>query len=776
MKPLNMKNIYILILTLFCLGTGTISAQYPYPHLLSFNDTNGRNPYGSLTISGNVLYGMTSRGGAKDKGCIFSIHTNGNGYKKLLDFDSANGAHPWGSLTLIGNKLFGMTGWGGAYNNGCIFSIDTNGFGYKDIFDFNGANGAVPVGDLIFSGDTLYGMTGGGGANSDGCIFSLDTNGTNYKDLFDFNGTNGNEPEGDLILSGNTLYGMTPHGGANDEGLIFSININGSGFKDMLDFNGTNGELPYGSLILSGSTLYGLTYTGGATGAGNIFSIDTTGSNYNIIFNFNGTNGGGAMGSLIRIGSSLYGLTSQGGGIWPYGCMFSIDTNGSEYKILLHFNGDNGVSPQGSLIFSGGVFYGMTENGGPSGSIYGVVFDYMSLRDSIISVSNKCFGDSNGSVTVMAFGDDPSDSPAYSYNWGSGWTSSNTISGLPAGKYKVTIKDNITNDTITDSVTIITPSSPLVINTSSTLSACNSNNGSASVIVSGGTPPYMYSWSPITNTNSTITGLALGNDTCIITDSSGCVKTAMFTIRDSGTLKVSLISYTPALKCPGDSNGSAVVSISGGTKPYRYLWSPSGGTDTVAQNLVAATYTFTVTDTNGCRADTLVHITQPAPLKIIATAWPDDEKTCNGITWVKVSGGTIPYNYLWSSGQTIDSITKQCPGNYCCTVTDSHGCFDSACMTVDNDTTTGVLQLMANDEKIIIYPNPSNGIFTIEQSAEKQIGVIEVYNVLGEKVFKSSFSAPRFTLDLSGQPAGIYFYRITAEDGKCMGSGKLVKE
>ena len=118
---------------------------------------------------------MTSAGGANAYGSIFSIDTNGTGFKKLLNFTDTNGASPLGSLTLFGKELFGMASSGGANNSGCIFSIDTNGKEYKKLFDFNGINGNFPGGDLTLSGDTLYGMTEIGGAHNYGVIFKLDT-------------------------------------------------------------------------------------------------------------------------------------------------------------------------------------------------------------------------------------------------------------------------------------------------------------------------------------------------------------------------------------------------------------------------------------------------------------------------------------------------------------------------------------------------------------------------------------------------------------------------
>ncbi len=109
---------------------------------------------------------------AHNQGCIYSIDTNGNNYNLLYSFTSGD---PYGSVSLIGNLLYGMTYVGGAYNDGTIFSMDTNGAGYSTLLLFNGTNGKNPYGDITIAGNgILYGMTKIGGANNYGVLFSED--------------------------------------------------------------------------------------------------------------------------------------------------------------------------------------------------------------------------------------------------------------------------------------------------------------------------------------------------------------------------------------------------------------------------------------------------------------------------------------------------------------------------------------------------------------------------------------------------------------------------
>lgn len=293
-------------------------------------------------------------------------------YKDILNFNYRNGSSPVGDLIISGNKLFGMTPIGGLDSGGVVFSIDTNGNGYKVLLNFNGINGAIPYGSLTISGSTLYGMANQGGADSLGLVFSIDTDGNRYKDILDFNGTNGSFPKGSLILSGKTLYGMTSQGGADSFGVIFSIDTNGNGYKDLFNFNGINGNAPVGDLTISGRKLYGMTPFGGSPhSAGNIFSIDTNGNEYKDMLDFIGSNGAEPQGNLTISGNKLYGMTGGGTYNSSAGNIFSIDTDGNGFTILLEFDTTIGSCPFGSLIVSGGTMYGMTQLGSGFG---GVIF------------------------------------------------------------------------------------------------------------------------------------------------------------------------------------------------------------------------------------------------------------------------------------------------------------------------------------------------------------------------------------------------------------------
>src|SRR6185312_6190361 len=245
------------------------------------------------------------------------------------------------------------------------------------------------------------------------------------------------------------------------------------------------------------------------------------------------------------------------------------------------------------------------------------------------------------------------------------------------------------------------------------------------------------------------------------------------------TLTASITSYSNVL-CNGFAKGSATVAASGGTKPYTYSWSPSGGTNATASNLPSGSYTVTVKDSTGCSTTATVFISQPPPLSVTVTviSKPTCDSCCNGVAMESgISGGMAPYTGHWCNvtWPYWSKDTTICAGTCYFCVVDANGC--QSCDSITMTAPTG-LNNITNSNQFDIYPNPGNGIFIVQAnnqwlSANDQI---EVYNMLGEKIYVHLLSALNPILDLSTQPTGIYFYRITSESGDVLSKGKLIKE
>ena len=224
--------------------------------------------------------------------------------------------------------------------------------------------------------------------------------------------------------------------------------------------------------------------------------------------------------------------------------------------------------------------------------------------------------------------------------------------------------------------------------------------------------------------------------------------------------------------CYGGSNGMALSRPAGGTIPYTYSWAPSGGTKDTARALSAGTYTVTIKDACGSSATAMVIITQPNAISLTSHSTPDNGHGA-GTAAVSVSGGVGPYTYLWNpAGNTTDSISGQIKGTYCCDVKDANGCKDSICVVIK--TTAGIAGISDNSAQIVVYPNPNNGQFTIESSIGGASSV-EIYNLLGEKVFTRNLSTTKGTntINVGNQPNGVYLYRIISDNGSLLGEGRI---
>ncbi len=313
------KRLLILIL-IFHTALGFNCANAQYSKLLDFNlNYNGQEPDGTLVSDGTYFYGMTQNGGKYDKGVVFKIKISDNTYTKLFEFSySSNGQNPYSSLTIVGNFLYGVAS-GGSSGCGVLFKINKLDNSYTKVIDFDASKGWTPSGALISSGTYLYGMTRGGGTHNNGVIFRLNISDNTYNKIVEFDGTNnGGNPEGSLILHNGFLYGTTKFGGSLYGGVAFKVSTNGSGFTKIFNLNGnvgssTGGYFFAGSLVTDGTYMYGMTELGGINDMGVVFKINISNNTYTKMLDFNNSNGFRPIGSLILDGSYLYGMTQQGG-------------------------------------------------------------------------------------------------------------------------------------------------------------------------------------------------------------------------------------------------------------------------------------------------------------------------------------------------------------------------------------------------------------------------------------------------------------------------------
>lgn len=295
---------------------------------------------------------------------------------------------------------------------------------------------------------------------------------------------------------------------------------------------------------------------------------------------------------------------------------------------------------------------------------------------STSSTNVTCFGSNNGTATANPSGG----TGPFNYLWAPSGGNSQTATGLSPGNYTVTITD--ANFCTATATSIITQPAVLTASTSVSNASCGGNNGSATATPSGGTSPYTYSWSPSGGTNATANNLSAQGYTVNVTDAKGCLTSVTLNISGTPAASASVVS-TSSVTCNGGNDGTASVSA-GGTFPFAYAWSPSGGTSSAASNLSGGNYTVTVTDANSCTATSTISVSQPSAIN---PATNFTQATCgvnDGTATVNVSGGFGPYSYSWSNGATTSSISNLFAGTYTITITDANNCTKVTSVTVTN--------------------------------------------------------------------------------------------
>ncbi len=216
---------------------------------------------------------------------------------------------------------------------------------------------------------------------------------------------------------------------------------------------------------------------------------------------------------------------------------------------------------------------------------------------------------------------------------------------------------------------------PLTANiTSSSPVTCNGGtDGSATVNASGGQMPYSYLWSN-GETNATAIMLSAGSQSVTVTDDGGQMAVDQVTISEPSAL-VLTTTIDNHITCNGNNDGQATASASGGSPGYTFNWS-NGQSSATATGLTPGMHSVTVTDVNNCSTSADITITEPdvLVLQLIFQTNISCFGFNDGTAAVQASGGSNPYSFSWSNGQTGGTAVNLTPGSHSVTVTDVNNC------------------------------------------------------------------------------------------------------
>jgi hypothetical protein len=389
----------------------------------------------------------------------------------------------------------------------------------------------------------------------------------------------------------------------------------------------------------------------------------------------------------------------------------------------------------------------------------------------VVSISGAGSICSGSSVTLIASG-------AASFLWSTGATTA-SINVSPTINTTYSVTGTTAGCTGANSTSIVVNPRPSVNISNTGVSCFAGTNGTATAIVTGGTPGYNYSWNTIpVQTSSTATGLAAGTYTVNISDANGCTAVNSQTVNQPSLLTGSAIVTNTSC---GGINGSINLTPSGGTIPYSYVWTPGGASSQDLSGIGSATYTVLITDANGCTISQSYSVgantSAPAPPAAInGAAYVCKGTTGNQFTVLPVVGAS---SYTWSvppgatitSGQGTSSLTlsfssNQNSGNICVYASNSCGNSANVCKALTVVTSKPAVPASISGPGTVC-PNTSGIAFSCPVVAKA-----ETYNwslPVGLS-FASGAGTNNITVNAASNFAG-GFIRVSA--GNCKGTSGL---
>ena len=357
-----------------------------------------------------------------------------------------------------------------------------------------------------------------------------------------------------------------------------------------------------------------------------------------------------------------------------------------------------------SNVVAGSYTVDITDANLCTSTVTGIVSEpAAALSGTTIVTSVLCSGGATGSIDLTVTGG----TAPYTFLWSNGAITEDLVN-IDTGIYTVTIID-ANNCIASSSGTVAALSGSTVV---TNVFCFGGADGSVDLTVTGGTAPYTFLWSNGATTED-LTNLIPGNYTVTITDANSCTSNSGGTVSEPAAA-LSGSTIVSNVLCFGGADGSADLTVTGGTSPYTFLWS-NGATTEDLTNVLEGNYTVVITDSNDC--STIINVTITQPLAALAgsiNAQTDLScfESANGSVTVTGAGGTSPYEYSLNGGtyQVSGSFNGLSAATYTITVRDSNLCTTDVPVTI---TEPEVLSLASTTEDASCPDNPDGTITLI---------------------------------------------------------------
>ncbi len=396
-------------------------------------------------------------------------------------------------------------------------------------------------------------------------------------------------------------------------------------------------------------------------------------------------------------------------------------------------------------IAPGSYMVTLTDNNGCEDSSAFQILSGQQLSSSFV-VNDVTCGGQNGFIGLTVNGG----SGVYDFLWSDGSTTED-ISQIQGGLYSVSITDQQTNCTI-DTSTFVSSIDYASIDSIVVVdeSCSGTNDGAATVFVSGGIQPYTYSFStsPIGTQTNTLTNLPSGNYGVTLTDGMGCTIPDSFYIQPGVVIDI-ITQNIDGTTCD-QSNGLINLFVNGGSQNFDYQWS-NGETQLDLANIDSGLYVLTLTDLNfNCVIQSQYQVPYQVPPSISLDI---ENESCpsqfDGWAIANVNGGTMPFNYIWSSGinSNIDTAFSLSQGSYSVSVIDNNNC-----LVTQNFTITAPLYCCDLEP---------NFVFSDTLCSYSNNGFIQTQTTGGSLNYAYNWSTGAQSGSISNLNAGTYYLTLT---------------
>ncbi len=380
----------------------------------------------------------------------------------------------------------------------------------------------------------------------------------------------------------------------------------------------------------------------------------------------------------------------------------------------------------------------------------------ISYDNDIKNVS--CYSKCDGEIIIsnLKNGNAP-----YSFLWNDGNTDQSRT-GLCSGDYSLTISDGA-GCSVTRIFTIVQPEQ---LNYSSTItdeSGNNFNDGSITLDVQGGTPPYLFLWSNGSDSQK-LSNLAPGEYSVTVTDANGCTVLDKIIVNEFTCPNLTVNSQTSNISCFGACDGSiAALSVNNAVSPLSYKWN-TGATSASLSNLCAGDYSVTITDAKNCEVVQNYTLTQPDEITITVDSIRDVRLDPLGYIAITTNNNG---NYIFSwkgpgnfTAKTEDLDSLNDFGCYTLTVTDTTtNCSIDSTICLEDKTAT----LDFEFSNINIYPNPTKGNFIIDfNNTRLNQAEITIFDLSGKQQLNLEKKKSDKILNVESEVlnSGLYIIRI----------------